>query len=202
MKRPLTWLVVGVAALGIGVPAYAAVQSNVIRPTPDDNGVPGELRGNCDEAEHASDPECAGVAAPTTGATTPTTATTVATTAATNPVISVSVPDVSTPDVTSATAPSVSSDVTGVTTDVSAPGVSTGEDISGPCDEAEHANDPRCTGATATVDDHSGSGRGGDDDSSDDSSDDSGRGRGRGGDDSSDDDSGDDSGHGGHGSDD
>jgi hypothetical protein len=24
-----------------------------------------------------------------------------------------------------------------------------GEDVSGPCDEAEHANDPRCTGATA-----------------------------------------------------
>ena len=81
MKRPLTWLAVGVAAIGIGVPAYAAVQSNVTRPTPDDNGIPGELRGNCDEAEHASDPECAGVTAPTTGATTPTTATTVATTA-------------------------------------------------------------------------------------------------------------------------
>ena len=26
----------------------------------------------------------------------------------------------------------------------------TGEDISGPCDEAEHANDPRCVGGTAT----------------------------------------------------
>ena len=26
-----------------------------------------------------------------------------------------------------------------------------GEDISGPCDEAEHANDPRCTGATGTA---------------------------------------------------
>lgn len=25
-----------------------------------------------------------------------------------------------------------------------------GEDLSGPCDEAEHANDPRCTGAAAT----------------------------------------------------
>ncbi len=25
------------------------------------------------------------------------------------------------------------------------------EDISGPCDEAEHANDPRCTGATASA---------------------------------------------------
>ena len=28
-----------------------------------------------------------------------------------------------------------------------------GEDISGPCDEAEHANDPRCMGAGAVNDD-------------------------------------------------
>jgi hypothetical protein len=26
-----------------------------------------------------------------------------------------------------------------------------GEDVRGPCDEAEHANDPRCLGATATT---------------------------------------------------
>jgi hypothetical protein len=73
-----------------------------------------------------------------------------------------------------------------------------GEDISGPCDEAEHANDPRCTGAAPTpapaprvdnsgpgsmnsgpgnaednddeveFEDHSGPGHGGDDDSGDD----------------------------------
>ena len=64
------------------------------------------------------------------------------------------------------------------------------EDESGPCDEAEHANDPRCSGATTDDDDSSGSG--GSDDSSgsssgsgDDSSggddDSSGRGRGRSG---------------------
>jgi hypothetical protein len=50
-----------------------------------------------------------------------------------------------------------------------------GEDLRGPCDEAEHANDPRCTGAAAqrgndnnedAGDDHSNRGRGGDDDSS------------------------------------
>src|SRR5215204_4697102 len=29
----------------------------------------------------------------------------------------------------------------------------TGEDVSGPCDEAEHANDPRCTGGATTQDD-------------------------------------------------
>jgi hypothetical protein len=32
----------------------------------------------------------------------------------------------------------------------------TGEDISGPCDEAEHADDPRCTGAVGTVTDRRG----------------------------------------------
>ena len=51
-------------------------------------------------------------------------------------------------------------------------------DISGPCDEAEHRNDPRCTGAGD--DDDSGPGRGGDDDHDDDS--------GHGGDDDRDDD--------------
>jgi hypothetical protein len=56
-----------------------------------------------------------------------------------------------------------------------------GEDVRGPCDEAEHANDPRCTGIAAAGDDdrsgpggrehdddagddHSGPGRGPDDD--------------------------------------
>jgi hypothetical protein len=32
----------------------------------------------------------------------------------------------------------------------------TGEDVRGPCDEAEHANDPRCTGVGTTEDDHRG----------------------------------------------
>src|SRR5215204_7518720 len=39
----------------------------------------------------------------------------------------------------------------------------TGEDISGPCDEAEHANDPRCIGGVTTTDgddDRSGPNRG------------------------------------------
>ena len=48
-------------------------------------------------------------------------------------------------------------------------------DISGPCDEAEHRNDPRCTGGGAADDggaddrggdDRSGHGSGGDDDRS------------------------------------
>jgi hypothetical protein len=39
-----------------------------------------------------------------------------------------------------------------------------GEDVRGPCDEAEHRNDPRCTGTAGGDDDRSGPGRGGDDD--------------------------------------
>jgi hypothetical protein len=82
-----------------------------------------------------------------------------------------------------------------------------GEDVRGPCDEAEHANDPRCTGAAATP-------AAGDDDVSDRSDDNSGRGSSNSGPGSSssghdggeDDDSGSghggESGHGGHGGDD
>ena len=63
-----------------------------------------------------------------------------------------------------------------------------GEDLSGPCDEAEHANDPRCTGAGTTADDgdddNSGPGSADDNDRDDNS-----------GHDSNDDDSGHGSGH-------
>ena len=80
-----------------------------------------------------------------------------------------------------------------------------GVDISGPCDEAEHANDPRCTGA-ATGDraDNSGPGSvhsGRDDDRGDDHGGNSGPGRG-GDDDDGGDDHGGNSGHGGGGDDD
>jgi len=61
-----------------------------------------------------------------------------------------------------------------------------GEDLRGPCDEAEHANDPRCAGTatTSTTDD-----RGHDDDGADD----------RSGHDGRDDGGRDDGGHSGHG---
>lgn len=39
-------------------------------------------------------------------------------------------------------------------------GTTTGEDVSGKCDEAEHANDPECTGAEPADEDNSGSGSG------------------------------------------
>jgi hypothetical protein len=60
------------------------------------------------------------------------------------------------------------------------------EDIPGPCDEAEHANDPRCTGVGVGDDDNSGPGNGGDIDEDDSS------GPGPGGDDDFDDHGGDD----------
>jgi hypothetical protein len=81
------------------------------------------------------------------------------------------------------------------TTAATTTGREAGEDVSGPCDEAEHANDPRCSGAATPTDD-----RGRDDGATDDrSGSDSGRG---GGDDDSggDDRSGSNSGHGGSGS--
>jgi hypothetical protein len=63
-------------------------------------------------------------------------------------------------------------------------------DISGPCDEAEHANDPRCTGGAAADDDRSGSNSGSDDDDDDRGGDDDRSGSNSG------------SGHGGHDNDD
>jgi hypothetical protein len=92
-----------------------------------------------------------------------------------------------------------------------------GEDVRGPCDEAEQANDPRCTGATVAprVDDDIAEDRVNDDFADDRGEDDRGRGVDSGpsdrsghdgGDDSSGhgrgEDDGDNSGHGGHGRDD
>jgi hypothetical protein len=44
-----------------------------------------------------------------------------------------------------------SDDTTTAATTVSTNAATTAEDVSGPCDEAEHANDPRCGGATAST---------------------------------------------------
>ena len=70
MKRHLIWTITGLAALTVAVPTIASAHD---AGTPDDNGVTGEVRGNCDEAEHASDPACISVVVPTpTPAPTPT----------------------------------------------------------------------------------------------------------------------------------
>ncbi len=65
-------------------------------------------------------------------------------------------------------------------------------DVSGPCDEAEHANDPRCTGGVQANADDDRRGRGGDDNDDDHS----GRGHGGGDNDDNDDRSGSNSGRG------
>jgi len=71
-----------------------------------------------------------------------------------------------------------------------------GEDLRGPCDEAEHASDPRCTGASPAGANDDRSGHSGRDDSGRDDDGHSGRGGDGGGDD------GGNSGHGGGGDDD
>jgi hypothetical protein len=60
-----------------------------------------------------------------------------------------------------------------------------GEDISGPCDEAEHANDPRCTGTSTAADDGNDDNSGPGSSHDDDRDDNSGHGSGHGNDDSS-----------------
>ena len=78
----------------------------------------------------------------------------------------VSLPGVSTSDDTTNTTNTTNDTTTAATTtdDIvigDAPAVTTNSvDVSGPCDEAEHANDPRCTGAVDDDDDR------GDDDNS------------------------------------
>ena len=85
MKKSLIWITAGIAAVGFGVPAFAAhgdspsditpapTQVSGARATPvtvsddsvpddsvPDNSVP-DISGPFDEAEHANDPRCTGV---------------------------------------------------------------------------------------------------------------------------------------------
>ena len=80
----------------------------------------------------------------------------------------VSLPGLSTSEDTTTAETTIDDDVLGTV-----PATKTNRlDISGPCDEAEHANDPRCTGAVdddddRDDDDNSGPGSGDDDDHGD-----------------------------------
>jgi len=74
----------------------------------------------------------------------------------------------------SVTTSSVDDDVTTSSIDDNVT-VNSVEDISGPCDEAEHANDPRCSSVVGPTDDDSGH-DGSDDDNSGPTDDDSGHG--------------------------
>jgi hypothetical protein len=90
-----------------------------------------------------------------------------------DPARTVSLPAATTTDDTTTTAETTTTGTTTVGTTTAATTTGDVEDVSGPCDEAEHADDPRCTGAAAQDrdddhaedrDDHSGHGSGGDDD--------------------------------------
>ncbi len=166
MKKSLIWTTITVGVIGIGVPAFAAVQTN--KPLPSINTVQNkveDISGPCDEAEHASDPRCATVSVVAPQATT---ANTTQATPVTQP--SVSVDDSTSNSIDDNSTNNSIDDSTSNSIDDSTS--NSIDDISGPCDEAEHANDPRCTGAPLPADDNSGSGgnddsghHGGDDDS-------------------------------------
>ncbi|HEX6130199.1 MAG TPA: hypothetical protein VF044_00615 [Actinomycetota bacterium] len=80
------------------------------------------------------------------------------------PAGSVSVPAASTDrDTTTAAATTTTDRTTTDRTTTTAGTTTAGVDVSGPCDEAEHANDPRCTGAGGDDDGNSGPGGGGED---------------------------------------
>lgn len=81
---------------------------------------------------------------------------------------------VSLPAATSTGETTTDTTTTATTSGTTTSGTTTSADISGPCDEAEHRNDPRCTGGAATddggdyEDDRSGPNRDSDDDAGDD----------------------------------
>ena len=97
---------------------------------------------------------------------------------------------------TASTALSTTDRATATTAPAASTATSTPGDISGPCDEAEHANDPRCTGAESAGEDNSGPGSRhsghDDDDADDDDRDDEDRSGSNSGSDDDDDDSDDD----------
>jgi hypothetical protein len=76
-----------VAASGSDSGSVAGARNAALsQPSPASDDAPGEISGPCDEAEHANDPQCAGVA-PTSPGTTPTTPTTSPTTAPAAPAV-------------------------------------------------------------------------------------------------------------------
>jgi hypothetical protein len=184
MHLPKIRTIIAATALagGLGGASAAVAMTNSTAPvvklepvsTSRSSNTPGDISGPCDEPEHANDPRCTG----------PTTTVKVEDNSAPAPAPqpapapAARVDDNPKPDDNPKSDDNVKSSDDSVKSNDDANGV---EDVSGPCDEAEHANDPRCTGGTtAARDDSSGRGRGGDDTKADDNS---GRDRGRGSDD-------------------
>jgi hypothetical protein len=162
MNKSLIWIAAGVAGIGFGIPAYAAMSSNNTSPT------------IAPATTVVSTPSVVSVPRSATLPSTPGTPAT--------PASVVSVPVAMAPVVSTATAaedtsgsctePAHATDdrCTGVAgPDVSSDSTATSvEDVSGSCDEPEHINDDRCTGTGGgtVTDDHSGqsnSGHGADD---------------------------------------
>jgi hypothetical protein len=144
-SRPVRFAAVTAAAFGLGVPAALALTSAPDRPKVDDSVVrPAEAEHGV-EAEHQDE------------ATTTTTAGDDTTTTAEDDANRDAAAVDDHPDATNDD-PAKADDDQGEDENEA------GEDVSGPCDEAEHANDPSCTGTatggtTAQVtDDHDGSG--------------------------------------------
>jgi hypothetical protein len=121
MKKSLIWITAGIATVGFAVPAFAA-------------------RG--DSPEHIAPAPVTVATATPTMATSNTVNSTVATVSSTDDNIAHDATDDN--GIDNATSNSV--DDNGVD-DATTNSV---EDISGPCDEAEHATDPTCTGIAST----------------------------------------------------
>jgi hypothetical protein len=163
MKKSLIWTTAGIAAIGFGVPAFAARgdSHNPVVPAP------AVVTVATTPTEHNSVTP-ATVTNQTAPASLPVVSVSVPTSPASTPV---SVDDANDDNATNNSVEDVNDDDT----------VNSVEDVSGQCDEAEHANDPRCTnpGATRTSDNNNNnnSDRGGNNDNiGHDAGDDSGHG--------------------------
>ena len=153
MNKSLIWIAAGVAGIGFGIPAYAAMSSNNAPPTiaPVSTVVSTPTVVSVPKSATTPSTPAAVVSVPVAMAPVVSTAT-----AAEDTSSSCTEPGHATDDrCTGVDGPDVSSDATETSV----------EDVSGSCDEPEHVNDDRCIAAnssTVTVtDDHSGQGTSG-----------------------------------------
>ena len=171
MNKSLIWIAAGVAGIGFGIPAFAAMSPQEIGPvtttTPTVVSTPEVRAGDDSVTIRPSMPPVINIPVVDAPANVP-----LDTTA--NSIEDVSGSCAEAEDATDDRCTGIDDDASDDTTNATLNSV---EDVSGPCDEAEHANDDRCAGAdtstdsaagTVTVtDDNSGhgtSGHGGSDD--------------------------------------
>src|SRR4051812_467626 len=182
MNRSVVWLAVGAGVIGIGVPAYAASQDSTPKPTittVEDTVTAGSVDDDDATTSSVDDSTTSSVDDSTSSSVDDSTSSSVddSTSSSVDDSTSSSVDDDAT-EATEATENSVDDDAV--------------DDVSGNCDEAEHADDPECAGTAAagTVADNSGPGNTEQDNSGPGNADDSGHHNG--GDDAGDDNGGDD----------